>query len=168
MILSNFLFSFLTIIVISSAELKNRHRVCLENNIGITMPSLNVIRSAISNLPDSGPLVVVLPGGTTGIGSYIANSLARVFATQGSSLRVYIVGRNAARAESVIEYGKSVSPGSDLRFIHATDLALISEVDRACANIIQQEKESPLHTTPCIDLLYMSFCVNIFAPPKRE
>ena len=132
------------------------------------MPSLDIIRSTISKLPDSGPLVAVLPGGTTGIGSYIANSLARVFATRGSSLRVYIVGRNASRAKSVIEYGKTTSPGSDWRFIQATDLALMSEVDRACANIIQQEKESPLHAIPSIDLLYMSFCVNIFAQPKRE
>ena len=132
------------------------------------MPKLNIIRSTISQLPDSGPLVAVIPGGTTGIGSYIAHALARVFAKQGSKLRIYIVGRNASRADSIINAGKAISLGSDWRFIEATNLALLSEVDKACAEITRQEKESPLHDTPSIDLLYMTFCSNILLDQISE
>ncbi|RDW89764.1 short-chain dehydrogenase-3 [Coleophoma cylindrospora] len=120
------------------------------------MPHINVIRSAVAELSKGPPLVVVLVGGTTGIGSYVANSFAKSFASNGSKLRVYIVGRNATRAKAVMTYGETTSPGSDWRFIAATDLALISEVDRSCAEIIRQETEAPLHNKPSIDLLYMS------------
>lgn len=126
------------------------------------MPNMNLIRSAVAALPDGPPLVVVLPGGTTGIGSYIAYSLAKRFANSGSKLRVYIVGRNAIRAEAVMAYGRSTSSGSDWRFVQATDLALISEVDRSCAEIIRQETEAPFHNRiPTINLLYMSHCYPI-------
>ena len=126
------------------------------------MPSLNVIRSAIAQLPNGPPLVVALTGGTTGIGSYIAKALATTFAKHGSKLRVYIVGRNAARAEAVIAQGRQLSPGSDWCFVQATDLALISEVDRCCVEIIRQENEAPFHDgPPRLDLLYMSHCYPI-------
>jgi hypothetical protein len=120
------------------------------------MPNINIIRSAVADLSLGPPLVVVLSGGTTGIGSYVANSLAKSFTSNGSKLRVYIVGRNATRAKVVMDQGKSISPGSDWRFVQATDLALISEVDRSCAEIIRQETEHSLHDKPSIDLLYMS------------
>ncbi|KAH7123471.1 hypothetical protein B0J13DRAFT_628589 [Dactylonectria estremocensis] len=126
------------------------------------MPSIEEIRSAISELPKGSPLVVALPGGTTGIGSYIANALATTFAQNGSKLRVYIVGRNAERAESVISEGRKISPGSDWRFVKASDLALMSEVDRCCADIIRQETEAPFHGGPVrLDLLYMTHCYPI-------
>ncbi|KAJ6104658.1 hypothetical protein N7523_010978 [Penicillium sp. IBT 18751x] len=129
------------------------------------MPNLKVIRSAVAELPKGQPLVVCLVGGTTGIGSYVAKSLARAFASHGSLLRVYIVGRNATRAAEVIAQATSTSPGSDWRFVQATDLALISEVDRSCEEIIQKESEAPLHKTPSIDLLYMSHCYPILGKP---
>src|ERR1700712_5771392 len=126
------------------------------------MPSLNIIRSAIAELPNGPPVVVALTGGTTGIGSYVAKALATTFAKTGSKLRVYIVGRNATRAEAVMTEGRTISPGSEWRFVQATDLALISEVDRACAEIIRQETEAPFHGGPArLDLLYMSHCYPI-------
>jgi hypothetical protein len=125
------------------------------------MPNLKYIRSAVAELSNGLPVVVVLAGGTTGIGSYIANSLAQTFASNGSKLRVYIIGRNVERAKAVIAHGGSVSPGSDWRFVQATDLALISEVDRSCAEIIRQETEAPFHDRPSIDMLYMSHCYPI-------
>ena len=126
------------------------------------MPSLSIIRSAIAELPNGPPLVVALTGGTTGIGSYVAKALATTFAKSGSKLRVYIVGRNATRAKTVMSEGQEISPGSDWRFVHATDLALISEVDRACAEIIRQETEAPFYGGPTrLDLLYMSHCYPI-------
>jgi NAD(P)-dependent dehydrogenase (short-subunit alcohol dehydrogenase family) len=132
------------------------------------MPDLKTIRSAVAELSNGQPLVVVLAGGTTGIGSYVAASLAKTFASNGSKLRVYIVGRNAVRAKAVMEQSKSVSPDSDWRFIQATDLALISEVDRSCAEIIRQESEAPFHGTPSIDLLYMSHCYPILKKPMSR
>ncbi|KAF2427680.1 hypothetical protein EJ08DRAFT_671574 [Tothia fuscella] len=126
------------------------------------MPSLDVIRSAIAELPNGNPLVVALTGGTTGIGSYVAKALATTFSKSGSKLRVYIVGRNATRAETVMAKGKEISPGSEWRFIEATDLALISEVDQACAEIIRLETEVSFHGGPVrLDLLYMSHCYPI-------
>lgn len=126
------------------------------------MPSLSIIRSAIAHLPNGPPLVAAFPGGTTGIGSYVATALARAFAKHGSKLRVYIVGRNAVRAEAVMAEGKRLSPGSEWRFIQATDLALISEVDSSCVEIIRQETEAPFHGGPVrLDLLYMTHCYPI-------
>ena len=106
-------------------------------------------------------MVIVLVSGTTGISLYIAKSFAKAFASTSSKLRVYIVGRNATRAAEVLSQGRRISPGSDWHFIQATDLALISEVDKSCAEIIRQETEAPSHQTPCIDLLYMSHCYPI-------
>jgi hypothetical protein len=126
------------------------------------MPNLKTIESVNAELPNGPPLVAVLTGGTTGIGSYVAKALATTFAKDGSKLRVYIVGRNATRAEAVIKEAQEISPGSDWRFIKATDLALISDVDSSTAEIIRQETESPFHGGPVrVDLLYMSHCYPI-------
>jgi len=126
------------------------------------MPSLKVIRSAIADLPNGPPLVAFFSGGTTGIGSYAVKALTTTFASHGSKLRVYVVGRNATRAEAVIAECKRISPGSEWYFVQATDLALISEVDRSCAEIIRRETETPFHGGPVrLDLLYMSHCYHI-------
>lgn len=126
------------------------------------MPNLKLIRQAVAKLPDGPPLVVVLSGGTTGIGSYVADSLGKTFSKHGQKLRVYIVGRNVSRAEEVIARNRSVSPGSDWRFIQVKDLALISDVDRACEEISRQESTQPFAGGPSrVDLLYMSHCYPI-------
>ncbi|KFA55640.1 Sat2 [Stachybotrys chartarum IBT 40293] len=126
------------------------------------MPSLQVIRAAVAELPQGSPIVAAVAGGTTGIGSYLAKALATTFASHGSKLRVYIVGRNAGRAKTVISECQKISPGSDWRFIHATDLALISEVDKSSAEIIKQETEAPFHGELArLDLLYMTHAIPI-------
>ncbi|KIW08509.1 uncharacterized protein PV09_01403 [Verruconis gallopava] len=128
-----------------------------QHNLFAAMPSLRVIQREIAKLPQGPPLVIVISGGTTGIGSYIAKELARLFASKGSKLRVYIVGRNITRAEKVLAEGRYLSPGSEWRFVKATDLALISEVDRCCADIIKQETDAPFHGGPVrLDALYMT------------
>jgi NAD(P)-dependent dehydrogenase (short-subunit alcohol dehydrogenase family) len=133
------------------------------------MPSPSIIRSAIAELPNGPPLVVALTGGTTGIGSYVAKAFATTFAKSGSKLRVYIVGRNATRAETVISECKEISPGSEWRFVQAKDLALISDVDSASAEIIRQETEAPFHGGPArLDLLYMSHCYPIIVKPTSK
>ncbi|KAK5120473.1 hypothetical protein LTR85_006128 [Meristemomyces frigidus] len=133
------------------------------------MPSLDVIRAAVSELPNGPPLVAAVPGGTTGIGSYIAKALATMFAPDGPKLRVYIVGRNATRANTVIEECQKLSPGSEWRFVKAADLALISEVDRCCDEIIRQETEKPFHDGPVrLDLLYMTHSYPILKKRSSE
>ena len=101
------------------------------------MPNIKAIRAAIAELPKGPPLVVVLPGGTTAIGHYIAQAFATLFASQGSKLRVYIVGRNATRGEAVVKEGQSTAPGSEWRFVRATDLSNLGEVDQCCTEIIK-------------------------------
>ncbi|KAK2609109.1 hypothetical protein QQS21_002336 [Conoideocrella luteorostrata] len=121
------------------------------------MPHMETIRNSLAELASGPPLVVALAGGTTGIGAYVAKALASAFAKNGTKLRVYIVGRNATRAATVIAESQRISPASEWRFVQATDLALISEVDRCCAEIIQQETEAPFHGGPIrLDLLYMT------------
>lgn len=121
------------------------------------MPSLQSIRAGISELPQGRPLVVTLAGATTGIGSYVAKTWATTFAKHGSKLRVYIVGRNATRAEDLLNFGRATSPGSDWRFVQVSNLSLIQEVDRVSNLIIEQEEKSPFAGGPArLDALYLS------------
>ncbi|KAF9697543.1 hypothetical protein EKO04_004319 [Ascochyta lentis] len=121
------------------------------------MPSSQVIRAGIEGLPEGDPLVIALVGATTGIGSYVARAWATTFAKHGSKLRVYIVGRNAARAETLLKSCREASPGSDWRFIQATDLSLMREVDKASQEIIQQEEHMPFAGGVArLDALYLS------------
>jgi NAD(P)-dependent dehydrogenase (short-subunit alcohol dehydrogenase family) len=121
------------------------------------MPNIKIARKDIAALAEGPPLVAVLIGATTGIGSYVARALANTFAKDGAKLRVYIVGRNVSRAETHIQYGRKTSPGSDWRFIAVPDLTLMSDVDRFSQEIIKQEEASPFAGgPPRIDLLYMS------------
>lgn len=121
------------------------------------MPSLQIIRAGIAELPEGPPLVIALVGGTTGIGSYTATAWATAFANHGSRLRVYVVGRNATRAEALLKHCRQTSLGSDWRFIQATDLSLMSEVDSVSQEIIQQEERSPFFGGPArLDALYLS------------
>jgi NAD(P)-dependent dehydrogenase (short-subunit alcohol dehydrogenase family) len=130
------------------------------------MPSLDTIRGAVAELPNGPPLVAAFSGGTTGIGNYIAKALAVTFARHGARLRVYIIGRNVARADALIAECQALSPGSEWRFVQASDLALISEVDRCSAEIIRRENEAPFHGgPPRLDLLYMTHCYPILAKP---
>ncbi|KAF2827019.1 hypothetical protein CC86DRAFT_370099 [Ophiobolus disseminans] len=121
------------------------------------MPSLQTIRDGIAQLPNRTPLVIALVGGTTGIGTYVAKALATTFAAHGDKLRVYVIGRRPDRAEEVVAFGRATSPGSDWRFIQAHDLSLMSDVDRVCAEITQQEESDPFAGgKPRLDVLYMS------------
>ncbi|KAH9909278.1 hypothetical protein F4778DRAFT_222931 [Xylariomycetidae sp. FL2044] len=127
------------------------------------MPGVEVLREANAKLASGPPLVAVLSGGTTGIGSYIATALAGAFAKDGAKLRAYIIGRNAARAEAVLSECRRLSPGSDWRFVQVEDLGLMSDVDRACAEIDRQETADPFSGGPKrVDMLYMTHGYPVF------
>jgi NAD(P)-dependent dehydrogenase (short-subunit alcohol dehydrogenase family) len=133
------------------------------------MPNVETIRDGIAVLPEGAPLVFVLVGGTTGIGSYVARALANTYAKAGSKLRVYIVGRQIDRAETVFQYGRDTSPGSDWRFIKASDLSLMSDVDKISQEITKQEEEQPFAGgPPRLDVLYMSQALSPLQPSNRK
>lgn len=131
------------------------------------MPNIPSIRANISSLPSGPPLVVALVGGTTGIGSYIANCLATTFAQQGAKLRVYLIGRRKDRADEVIAYGRSKAPGSDWRFVQAENLALLSDVENVSREIERLEEESG-GGEPRIDVLYLSAALSPLQESPRK
>jgi NAD(P)-dependent dehydrogenase (short-subunit alcohol dehydrogenase family) len=133
------------------------------------MPNIQTIQEGIAQLLQGPALVVALTGGTTGIGSYVARTLARTFAKNGSNLRVYIVGRNAERAEELLKYGRETSSGSDWRFVRVSDLSLMSEVDQGSKEIIRQEEEAPFAGGPArLDVLYMSQALSPVQQSNRK
>ena len=82
---------------------------------------------------------------------------------------MYIVGRNAARGEAMVTYGRETSPGSDWRFIQGSDMSLIKEVDRVCKEIIKQEEEAPFSGGPArLDVLYMSQALSPLQQSDRK
>lgn len=86
------------------------------------------------------PLVAVFFGGTSGIGHYTIRALAKQYALHnGKGFRAYIAGRNAGAADTIIRECKCIFPDAEITFIEATDLSLIREVDKTCAEISQLE-----------------------------
>jgi NAD(P)-dependent dehydrogenase (short-subunit alcohol dehydrogenase family) len=130
------------------------------------MPNIPSIRANISSLPSGPPLVIALVGGTTGIGSYIANCLATTFAQQGTKLRVYLIGRRQDRADEVIAYGRSTAPGSDWRFVQASNLALLSDVEKVSREIKRLEEVGG--SEPRIDVLYLSAALSPLQESPRK
>ncbi|KAF2642011.1 hypothetical protein P280DRAFT_424699 [Massarina eburnea CBS 473.64] len=133
------------------------------------MPNTKTIRAGIAKLPKGPPLVIALTGATTGIGSYIIKTIARTFAKDGANLRVYVVGRNASRAQTLLKYGRETSPGSDWRFLQVSDLSLMSEVDSISQRIIKEEETSPFcGGPPRLDVLYMSQALSPMQPSNHK
>jgi len=106
----------------------------------------------------SQPLVAVFVGGTSGIGSNTIKTLAKTHGTTGKGLRAYIVGRNAKSAEAIIAECKTSCPAGQFLFQQVNDLALMKDVDKACAELIKtEEKEAAAKgETAKIDILVMS------------
>ncbi|PVH94766.1 hypothetical protein DM02DRAFT_721115 [Periconia macrospinosa] len=120
------------------------------------MPSPKQIQTSLSTLSSGPSLVVALIGATSGVGSYTARALARTYATQGSKLRVYLVGRNATRGAELLEYAHSTSPGSEWRFLEVKDLSLMSEVDGVVRRIEEVERKEPFQGQARLDALWIS------------
>ncbi|KAI4705759.1 hypothetical protein J4E81_000644 [Alternaria sp. BMP 2799] len=133
------------------------------------MPPHSTIHTTIANLTTGPPLVIAIIGGTSGIGSYIVKAFASVYRNSKSRLRIYIVGRNASRAEALLAEVRATSPDSEWRFIQAHDLALMSNVDAICAQINKYEEEQPLNGgEPRLDMLYMTQAESPLAPSPRK
>ncbi|KAI3322255.1 NAD(P)-binding protein [Xylariaceae sp. AK1471] len=85
-----------------------------------------------STIPDLSGRVLLVTGGTGGIGAEIVVELAKH-----NPGRIYFTGRNTASAEKTIQRVKAVSPSVDATFV-ACDLADLSTV-KAAANKILAE-----------------------------
>ena len=117
------------------------------------MVHIDTIRAANTALANSQPLVAVFVGGTSGIGDYTLRALVDSHSNDGEGLCIYIVGRNQQSADKIISDCKEKCPGGEYTFIQAKDLSLITDCDKAAAEIIRHQQQSK---DPRIDLLVMT------------
>ncbi|KAI1321402.1 hypothetical protein F5Y16DRAFT_388772 [Xylariaceae sp. FL0255] len=123
------------------------------------MVDLQTVRSGNADLVQAYPLVAVFVGGTSGIGHYTLRELVKTRAASNGSkqqLRIYLVGRNSETAKQIIAECQAISKGGNISFIFvkATNLSLITDVDRVSEEIVRSEREA--YVEPRIDLLIMS------------
>lgn len=128
------------------------------------MVKLTAVRAANAKLVQSQPLVAVFFGGTTGIGAFTAQALARAQSKGGKGLRVYIVGRSPRPAEETIAECRRLCPSGDFRFVQARDIALLKDVDRICDEIIKSENEKPLSGPARVDILVTTHSILSWDP----
>lgn len=123
------------------------------------MVALSIVQSSNASLVATQRLVAVFVGGTSGVGMHTIRTLAATCGKERkSTLRVYIIGRNAKAAEEIISDCQKVCPTGRFHFIRTNDLALMKDVDLVCADlIINEEKEAEATGgTPRIDILVLS------------
>jgi hypothetical protein len=101
-------------------------------------------------------LTAVFAPGTTGIGQYALCRLALVRGRQGKGFFAYLVARSQEKADAVIDQCKKNCPKAEFCFIQTSDIAMLSEVDRACKEIVRREGERKGSAKPSIDLLILS------------
>ena len=106
------------------------------------MPSLKNVRAANAALPQISPTAVFV-GATSGIGLGTIEALLRNSTTP----EVIIIGRSQSKFSSALERLRKINSKAILKFIEA-QVALLKEVDRACALIASEQKS--------IDLLWLS------------
>ena len=110
-------------------------------------------------------LTAVFVGATSGIGEYTVRELSKLYSTQQkTSLKVYIVGRNEAAANSIIETCSKVCPNATFRFVLAKDLALINDVDRISNEILRLVQDEHKDALAHIDLLVLTQGRVVFGP----
>ncbi|KAH6647134.1 short-chain dehydrogenases/reductase [Truncatella angustata] len=109
------------------------------------MAKLSEIRSVNASLKSSrSGITAVVVGGTNGIGRGFLTALA----SQTDNPKIYVVGRSPEVLSTIIsELQSSNSTGTYIP-VQAGDLSLLSEVDKATAQILGKESK--------IDLLFMS------------
>ncbi|PWY90612.1 short-chain dehydrogenases/reductase [Aspergillus sclerotioniger CBS 115572] len=108
------------------------------------MPTLSQVRQSNTTLGAGRPhMVAVFVGGTSGIGEATAKQLALTV----KKPTIHLVGRNGASGSRILEELRASNPEGSFNFIQS-DLSLLRNVDEACAEIQQREKQ--------IDLLFMS------------
>ncbi|RAL13356.1 uncharacterized protein BO97DRAFT_450010 [Aspergillus homomorphus CBS 101889] len=107
------------------------------------MVTLQAIRAHNLALKSLGPSLVAVFGGTSGISLSTAQALARYT----TSPKIYLIGRNQPAATRAIEDLKAINPSAQPTFLQ-TDISLLANVDRVCAEITTREKH--------LNLLFMT------------
>lgn len=111
-----------------------------------TVRATNAAKAAAAPAePNGRPYVAVFAGGTSGIGERAVRALASNHGpSAGPSrrpLRAYIIGRKQAVADALIaECAEACGPGGEFVFIKTEDLAMLRDVDAACAEIARLEE----------------------------
>ncbi|KAJ8099520.1 putative oxidoreductase ENV9 [Lipomyces tetrasporus] len=126
------------------------------------MVHLDAVRACNKALVKRQSITAVFVGGTSGIGEYAARALASTHGTSGRGLRMYIVGRNEAAANTVIAECREACPAGKFYFVPASDLSSLREVDRVCRQIVNAEEASAAGKSASIDLLVMSQAMFAF------
>ncbi|CAK7206299.1 hypothetical protein SEUCBS139899_009087 [Sporothrix eucalyptigena] len=114
------------------------------------MVALSIIEAAnTARATDSAagrPYVAVVAGGTSGIGMYAVQQLARTHGQAGKTLsrglRLYILGRRAS--DELLQSCRELCPFGQFTFVQAKDLSLMKDVDRVCEEVIAKEREASL------------------------
>jgi NAD(P)-dependent dehydrogenase (short-subunit alcohol dehydrogenase family) len=106
------------------------------------MIPLKTVHEHNAAIVQNAPLVAVCIGGTDGIGECAIRALATTHDSTGKGLRVYIVGRNKAKADKIIADCLEACPPGQFIFVQAKDLGLLKDVDRVCAEIVEAEKDA--------------------------
>lgn len=121
------------------------------------MVHLNEVQAANERcLGDLDEMTAVFAPGTTGIGRYALCRLALIRGLQGKGFYAYLVARSQEKADAVIEQCKRDCPMAEFCFIQTSDIALLSEVDRACNEIVRREGERRGGAKASIDVMVLS------------
>lgn len=108
----------------------------------VAITDVRAHNATLKSLPAG--LVAVFVGGTSGIGLFTAREFVRNTTTP----HVYLIGRNATEASKIIEELRSINSSSQIDFIQK-DVSLLRNVDQACAEIKQKEKQINLLFITC-------------------
>ncbi|KAH8423409.1 uncharacterized protein LDX57_001170 [Aspergillus melleus] len=108
------------------------------------MVSLKAVQAHNATLKSLGAgLVGVFVGGTSGI----SLSTALAFARYSLSPKIYLIGRNQSAADDAITSIRSINPSAKTTFLQS-DISLLKNVDRVCADIAASERK--------VNLLFMT------------
>lgn len=112
------------------------------------MVALDTVRAANAALVRNRdwPFVAVFAGATNGIGQYALEALVKTEAEAYSSgeskgLRIYIIGRNQSKAQTIISKCQAISSHGNFTFVKAANLGILQDVDTACETITGLETQ---------------------------
>ena len=105
--------------------------------------SVQIANRGLASADDASGLVCVFVGATSGIGLSTVTALLNI--ARHSTL--YIVGRSEKRFAPQMRSWRAMNRSCRLVFLEA-QVSLLSEVDAACAKVIEAEEK--------VDMLYMS------------
>ncbi|KAI1630437.1 hypothetical protein EDD37DRAFT_619589 [Exophiala viscosa] len=120
------------------------------------MVQLRTVHAHNAAIFQSRPIVAVFAGATAGIGEATLRALAAAHGTTGKGLRVYIVGRKREAFQRIVSDCTRLCPAGQFNFVLSPDLSLLTNVDKACAEITKAEQENAKGEQARIDILCMS------------